>query len=65
VSCSDIAFAKCLERDLTTLFRLVESTKKKRKRLTEEEIEARTKEDELFAELAKPPQLLGDLSKLS
>lgn len=44
--------------------RLVES-KKKRKRLTESEIEARTREDELFAELAKPPQLLGDLSKLA
>jgi len=53
-------FERRLEMEMDEL---VES-KNKRKRLTEEEIDARKKEDELFAELAKPPQLLGDLSKL-
>jgi len=40
------------------------NTKKKRKRLTEEELELRQKEDELFDELAKPPKILEGLDEL-
>ena len=44
---------------------LLEQSSKKRKRLTDEELQVRKKEDELFAELAKSPKLLDDFSELT
>ena len=43
---------------------LLEESSRKRKRLTDEELQERKREDELFATLAKPPKLLDDFSEL-
>lgn len=43
---------------------LLEEVGKKRKRLTEEELQERKKEDSLFATLARAPKLLDDFSDL-
>lgn len=43
---------------------LLEESCKKRKRLTDEELQERKREDDLFAALAKPPKLLDDFTEL-
>ena len=43
---------------------LLQESCRKRRRLTDVELQERKKEDELFAKLAKPPRLLDDFSNL-
>jgi hypothetical protein len=54
-------FERRMEMELEEL---IKDTSRKRSRLTDQEIQARKKEDELFALLSKPPQLLHDYSEL-
>jgi hypothetical protein len=54
-------FERRMEMELEEL---VKDTSRKRRRLTDEEIQTRKREDELFAMLSKPPQLLQDYSEL-